>query len=298
MGTHTPITHAVASEDEDDEQPTQHEPMMQGKSGFRGVTWDRRENRWRARITYQGKHKAIGRCEGHCVTAVDSATHKSWVATNCCQHALMHTPCNRYSTEYSAALAYDKMAIVLLGERARTNYDRAAVAQLLQELVPDPADAEGSGDGAAGWEANSEDAPLRVNGSKAAPSDQNRPQPPSTEPSLVEAANTHQERNDQLGSFMHNMLLMGTRSEPPMDNLMQQLGQQVPSSLALGMLQQQPGMVWPPGSQPLPDTFLQPHFVELQKALMSQLQQGQERVVMGIPSTTVSSGPAGQPGPA
>lgn len=77
------------------------------KSGYRGVTWDRRENRWRARITYQGKHKAIG----------------------------------RYCTEFGAALAYDKMAIVLLGDRARTNFDKKMVMQMLSE--EQAAEAEG-----------------------------------------------------------------------------------------------------------------------------------------------------------
>lgn len=64
---HTRAYHlTVPSDNEVDTEPDPQEPMMQGKSGFRGVTWDRRENRWRARITYQGKHKAIGRCVGRC----------------------------------------------------------------------------------------------------------------------------------------------------------------------------------------------------------------------------------------
>lgn len=67
--------------------------------------------------------------------------------------------------------------------------------------------------------------------------------------------------------------------------------------MALGMLQQA-GMLWPLGSQPLPGTHSQPPLVELHKAFMSQLQhQGHERLGMGIPSTTVSSGPPAQSRP-
>lgn len=105
--------------------PPEEEQVM-SKSGFRGVTWDRRENRWRARITYQGKHKAIG----------------------------------RYCTEYGAALAYDKMAIVLLGDRARTNFDKKLVTSMLEQemqemegggdAVPAAAAQEGGENGAAG----------------------------------------------------------------------------------------------------------------------------------------------------
>lgn len=135
---------------------------------------------------------------------------------------------HRYSTEYSAALAYDKMAIVLLGDRARTNYDRAAVAQLLQE----PLQEEGSGDGANGWEASSEDAQQQVGVSHVVgpqgDADATGAREPSTHtegaPSLVDATTTHYERHEQLGGLMHNMLA-AAEQPPPLDSLMQRLGQ-------------------------------------------------------------------------
>lgn len=37
-------------------------PGMDGtRSRFRGVTWDKRENKWRCRLTSQGQHIALGR---------------------------------------------------------------------------------------------------------------------------------------------------------------------------------------------------------------------------------------------
>lgn len=127
------------------------------------------------------------------------------------------------------------MAIVLLGERARTNYDRAAVSQLLQEALQGPADGERSGDGVTGGEGSSEEALLRANGSEAVPGDPGRAEEPSTEgaPSLVDATATHHERHEQLGDILQNMLVMAGK-EPQMDGLMQQLGQQLGSTSAVG----------------------------------------------------------------
>lgn len=138
----------------------------------------------------------------------------------------------RYSVEHSAALAYDKMAIVLLGERARTNYDRTLVAQLLQEPQE-----EVSGDGVVGWEASSEDAVPKA-GSDVAGSDpearggvHERSTAEGTS-SLVDATTTRYEQQGHLGGLVHNVLAMACK-DPPLDGLMYQLGQRLAPTSAV-----------------------------------------------------------------
>lgn len=58
------------------------------KSGFKGVSWGTRDNKWRSYITINGKFKSLG----------------------------------YYSSKEDAAKAYDKAAIKYFGEFAKTNY--------------------------------------------------------------------------------------------------------------------------------------------------------------------------------
>lgn len=70
--------------------PTCGQPVPSGASKYRGVTWDKRIRKWRVRIRHGGK--------------------LTWVADF------------PLEAERDAALAYDRIAEVLHGRRARLNF--------------------------------------------------------------------------------------------------------------------------------------------------------------------------------
>ncbi|KAF8055833.1 hypothetical protein HT031_006608 [Scenedesmus sp. PABB004] len=84
------------------------------RSAYRGLTWDRKDGRWRVRIHYQGKQHHIGR--------------RARVRASGAPGGARERRARAFTDEVIAAQHFDAAALLLFGGRAVTNFGLAAAA--------------------------------------------------------------------------------------------------------------------------------------------------------------------------